>query len=73
MSGPILFVESAPELREAGGLFIVTLQSGDSAPQFAMPRHATRAFAERVRLELSELEAKERLREPVPIARGKPK
>lgn len=71
MSGPILFVESAPEFRESSGLFMVKFQSGDSVHQFAMPRHAIRAFAERARLELNALEAVERLNQPVPIKRGK--
>ena len=73
MSGPILLVESAPDFREASGLFIVTFKSGDCDHQFAMPRHAMRAFAERVRLELNEIEAMERLNQPVPFARKKRK
>lgn len=73
MSGPILFVESAPAFQEASGLFMVTLQSGDSIHQFAMPRHAIRTFVERARLELNEIEATEVARQPVPIVRGKRK
>jgi len=73
MSGPILFVENAPQFQDVGGLFIVTLTSGDSVQQYAMPRHAMRAFAERARLELNEIEAKERLYQPVPFVRGKRK
>jgi hypothetical protein len=73
MSGPIIWAGQPGRLEERGGVFMLTLESGDETFRFAMPPHAARRLCETGIRAVSAWERKAASFEPLPlpVSRGR--